>query len=147
MNPLSNRGLLAIAAVVDIALYSGSRNVLAKLLAARHDLPLRHLEPTLRALVQANILTAVRGQHGGYRLARERCAISAGEIVRVAQNLSDANPRTSDSELVKKVVEPAIGQSEALFLADLDALTIDDLCAQAEAAQSLEAERPARRPR
>ena len=53
---LSRRSLLSIAAVVDIALHSRPMPVSAKMLAGRHDLPPRHLETVLQALVRDGIL-------------------------------------------------------------------------------------------
>lgn len=44
---LSRKGILAIAAVIDVALNSKGRPVSAKALAGRHKLPPRHLEPVL----------------------------------------------------------------------------------------------------
>ena len=90
MNLLSRRSVLAIAAVVDVALYSRSAPVAAKGLAARHKLPPRHLETLLQGLVHAKILKGVRGPRGGYELARERRRITVGEIVRTAMSLSTA---------------------------------------------------------
>jgi Iron-dependent Transcriptional regulator len=84
--------MLAIAAVVDVALYARPTPVAAKSLAARHHLPPRHLETLLQGLVQANILKGVRGPRGGYELARERRKITVGEIVRTALALSAADP-------------------------------------------------------
>ena len=55
---VSRKGVLAIAAVVDIAIHARSRPVSAKALAARHKLPPRHLEPVLQALVRDGILKA-----------------------------------------------------------------------------------------
>ena len=81
---LSRRSLLAIAAVVDIALHARPTPVAAKLLASRHNLPPRHLETMLQALVRAGILKGVRGPRGGYEIARERRRITAGDIVRAA---------------------------------------------------------------
>ena len=69
---LSRRSLLSIAAVVDIALHSRPMPVSAKMLAGRHDLPPRHLETVLQALVRDGILKGVRGPRGGYELAKER---------------------------------------------------------------------------
>ena len=68
---LSRKGLLAIAAVIDVALHGKGRPVSAKALAARHALPARHLEPVLQALVRMGILRGIRGPRGGYELARE----------------------------------------------------------------------------
>ena len=70
----SRRSLLAIAAVVDIALHARPMPVAAKMLAARHNLPPRHLETVLQALVRQGILKGVRGPRGGYELAQERLA-------------------------------------------------------------------------
>src|SRR5471030_1433720 len=92
MNLLSRRSMLAISAVVDIALHSRPSPVAAKMLAARHRLPPRHLETLLQGLVHAKILKGVRGPRGGYELARERRRITIGEIVRTAISLSTADP-------------------------------------------------------
>jgi DNA-binding IscR family transcriptional regulator len=59
MSLLPRKGLLAIAAVVDVALNARDRPVSAKALAARHGLPPRHLEPVLQALVHDGILRGV----------------------------------------------------------------------------------------
>jgi Rrf2 family iron-sulfur cluster assembly transcriptional regulator len=140
MNILSRRSLLAIAAVVDVALYARPMPVAAKSLAARHHLPPRHLETLLQGLVQANILKGVRGPRGGYELARERRKITAGEIVRTAAALSAADPSEigGSSKLVKKVIEPAVRKAGDTFLAKLDAITVEDLCNEAVAAHILE---------
>lgn len=129
---LSQRGLLAIAAVVDVALHARPTPVAAKALAARHDLPPRHLETLLQTLVRANILKGVRGPRGGYELARERRRISMGEIVRAALSESDDRDKPR-SRLVDAVIEPLVADASGVFLQALDAITVDDLCRRAEA--------------
>jgi Rrf2 family protein len=143
MNLLSRRSLLAIAAVVDIALHSRPSPVAAKALAARHKLPPRHLETLLQGLVHAKILKGVRGPRGGYELARERRRISVGEIVRTSVGLSTADPDDigSRSKLVEKVIEPAVRKAGESFLANLDAITVEQLCEDAEKAQILAEEK------
>jgi len=89
MKLLPRRSVLAVAAVVDVALHSRSEPVSAKALAARHQLPPRHLETLLQGLVHANIFKGVRGPHGGYQLARERQHITVGrDITRETKELS-----------------------------------------------------------
>ena len=83
------KGLLAIAAVIDVAIHANSRPVSAKALAARHQLPPRHLEPVLQALVRDGILKGIRGPHGGYELGRERDRITADDILRAAITADD----------------------------------------------------------
>src|SRR5881296_2469682 len=84
MQLLPRKGILAIAAVIDIALNARGRPVAAKSLAHRHRLPPRHLEPVLQALVRHGILKGVRGPRGGYELAREQRSITVDDILRAA---------------------------------------------------------------
>lgn len=132
MVPTSRRSLLAIAAVVDIALHARPTPVAAKALAERHKLPPRYLETVLQALVRQGILKGVRGPRGGYELARERRRITAGDVVRAAlSEPSSDDPPSPDSRLVQEVVAPVVDRAGAAALAELDAVTIDDLCSRA----------------
>ena len=134
MNLLSRRSVLAIAAVVDIALYSRTSPVAAKALAARHNLPSRHLETLLQGLVHAKILKGVRGPRGGYELGRERRKITVGEIVRTTSNLSTADPENlgEHSKLLEQVIDPAVRKAGEPFMVKLDAISVADLCQEAE---------------
>ncbi len=131
---LSPRSLLAIAAVVDIAVHARPAPVAAKMLSARHNLPPRHLETVLQALVRAGILKGVRGPRGGYELARERRRITAGDIVRAAMTATgeDNLPPLPESRLVDQVVGPLVSRATDAFLATLDGTTVEDLCREAE---------------
>jgi Rrf2 family transcriptional regulator, iron-sulfur cluster assembly transcription factor len=131
MARLSEKSLLAVAAVVDVALHARGHPVAAKALAERHGLPPRHLEPVLQALVHAGILKGVRGPRGGYELARERRRISVAEIVRIAEAANQERPQAMPS-LVGKVIVPAVAEAEASFETALSAVTIDRLCQSAE---------------
>ncbi|HWG06708.1 MAG TPA: Rrf2 family transcriptional regulator [Beijerinckiaceae bacterium] len=130
---LSRRSLLAVAAVVDVALHARPAPVAAKALAARHDLPPRHLETLLQTLVRAGILKGIRGPRGGYELARERRRITAGDIVRavLSEPSEDDAASASKSVLIDRIVEPAIEKAGVGFLAALDAITVDELCHRA----------------
>jgi Rrf2 family protein len=131
---LSRRSLLAIAAVVDIALHARPSPVSAKAMAARQNIPHRHLETVLQALVRHGILKGVRGPRGGYELARERRRITAGDIVRAAMSATgeDGLPALPTSHLVEEVIGPAVKGASQAFLAELDRFTVDDLCRRAQ---------------
>lgn len=131
MARLSEKSLLAVAAIVDIAIHSRGQPVAAKALAERHNLPPRHLEPVLQALVHAGILKGVRGPRGGYELARERRRISVAEIARVAETTGAENA-AHIPVLVEKVVQPAVASAEQSFEVALSAVSIDELCREAE---------------
>jgi Rrf2 family transcriptional regulator, iron-sulfur cluster assembly transcription factor len=96
---LSRRSMLGIAAVVDIAMHARPGPVAAKLLAARHHLPPRHLETLLQALVRSGILKGVRGPRGGYELAKERRKITAGDVVRHSSRTTISSSRNRGSSM------------------------------------------------
>jgi len=130
---VSRKGVLAIAAVIDVAMNSENRPVSAKALAARHKLPPRHLEPVLQALVRDGILRGIRGPHGGYELAREHRHITAEDILRAASNTDDDSDdlTAQPSSLVSDVVQPALAEAERTFSAALGRINIDDMTRRA----------------
>jgi Rrf2 family protein len=133
MGLLSRKGLLAIAAVIDVGLNARVRPVSAKALAVRHGLPARHLEPVLQAMVRVGILKGIRGPRGGYELARERRRITADDILRAAGTIEDATaPAAAGSALHNEVVIPAVGQAERAFSIALSRINLDDLMGKAE---------------
>src|SRR5471030_2003429 len=129
---VSRKGILAIAAVIDVAIHAHGRPVSAKALASRHKLPPRHLEPVLQALVRDGILKGVRGPHGGYELARERKRITAEDILRSVGSAEDAGePPLPASTLVNAVVRPALAEAERAFSVALGRISVDDMAKQA----------------
>ena len=133
MSLLPRKGLLAIAAVIDVALNARERPVSARKLAARHNLPPRHLEPVLQALVHEGIFHGIRGPRGGYELARERERISVADILRVAGSDDDAAlGGAKGSRILDDVVLPALTDAERRFTAALSQLSVADLARRAE---------------
>lgn len=131
MNFLARRQTLAIAAVLDIAMHARGAPVAAKALAARFDVPARHFETLLQALVKSHILKGLRGPKGGYELARERRRISLADILRAIEPDNDGSPLA----LVEKLIDPAIAPASAAFLVKLEDIHIAQLCASMNPAQ------------
>jgi len=133
MSLLSRKALLAIAAVIDVALNARGKLVSAKDLASRHDLPARHLEPVLQALVRKGVLNGVRGPHGGYELGRELRRITVDDILKAAGSINEDDATAiPGSDLLRQVVMPAIAQAEKTFVAALSRITVEDLARRAE---------------
>ena len=132
MSLLPRKGLLAIAAVIDVALNARERPVSARKLAARHNLPPRHLEPVLQALVHEGIFNGIRGPRGGYELARERKRITVADILRIAGNDEVTPGGAKGSRILDEVVVPALADAERSFAAALAQLSIEDLAGRAE---------------
>ena len=133
---LSKKCLLALEAVVDIAYNARPEPVQSKEITQRQGIPQRYLEQVMQQLVRAGILRGVRGPRGGYRLARERRRITAGEIVRVVTDLEarEEGALNGGSEIGEKIVRPMLTQIQDDLMERLDAITIEDLCRDAEQA-------------
>jgi Rrf2 family iron-sulfur cluster assembly transcriptional regulator len=138
MSLLPRKGLLAIAAVIDVALHAHGQPVAAKALASRHWLPPRHLEPVLQALVRQGVLKGVRGPRGGYELAREPSRITANDILRAIGTVEDGNGNgmATKSPLLAEVVMPALAQAEGVFSGALGHINIEDLVTAAREQQN-----------
>lgn len=124
----------AVEAVLDIAYNGGGRPVQSKDIGQRQGIQPRYLEPVLQALVREGILVGVRGPRGGYRLARERRQVSLGDVVRVLQSLESSDElldRPARSQLGDKVVRPRLRGLQDEWLARLDQVSFDELCAEA----------------
>src|SRR5215475_6380303 len=136
MLKLSRKTLLALEAVIDIAFNARPEPVQAKEITARQGVPQRYLEQVMQQLVRAGVLKGVRGPRGGYRLAKERRRITVGEVVRVAESLDDEESETAAprSDLGSRIVGPLIASLQDEVMRRLDAISIEDLCAQARAA-------------
>jgi Rrf2 family transcriptional regulator, iron-sulfur cluster assembly transcription factor len=136
---LPRKGVLAIAAVVDVAVNARGGPVSAKALAARHQLPPRHLEPVLQALVRDGILKGIRGPRGGYELAREYNQITAEDILRSASRIDENDdPPLPISNLVHRIVQPALAKAEKHFSAALGQISVEEM---ARLAKSLDKSR------
>jgi Rrf2 family iron-sulfur cluster assembly transcriptional regulator len=137
MLKLSRKTLLALEAVIDIAFNGRPEPVQAKEITARQGVPQRYLEQVMQQLVHAGVLKGVRGPRGGYRLAKERRRITVGEVVRIAESLEDGEEGeavTPRSELGTRIVTPLIASLQDEVMSRLDAISIEDLCAQAREA-------------
>jgi Rrf2 family protein len=135
MTLLPRKGLLAIAAVVDVALQTDGRPISAKILATRHGLPPRHLESVLQSLVRDGILKGVRGPHGGYELARDRRGVTASDILRAAVTVDESQEARQDvqgSDLMLRVVMPVLSVAEQEFGRALSRINLEDMARHAE---------------
>src|SRR4029077_7740311 len=130
---LPRKALLAVAAVIDVAMQDHGQPISAKTLAAHNGLPPRHLEPVLQALVRCGILKGIRGPRGGYELARDRRRVTANDILRAAGTVEEADVKQAGSELLIKIVLPAMANAEQEFGIALARISLEDLALEAQA--------------
>src|ERR1700757_4037622 len=130
---LPRKAILAVAAVIDVATQEHGKPISAKALAARHSLPPRHLEPVLQALVRCGILNGIRGPRGGYELARDRRHVTANDILRAAGTVDEEDVQQAGSELLNRVVLPAMANAEQEFGVALARINLEDMARDAQA--------------
>lgn len=82
---ISTKGRYAMRLMVDVAVNAQESPTSLKDIAQREHMPLKYLEQLVRSLTRNELLKSVRGQHGGYLLARAASSISAGDILRAAE--------------------------------------------------------------
>ena len=86
--------------------------------------------------MRAGILNGKRGPRGGYRLGRDQTSITLGEVVRVVRKLeaeTEPNDPAIGSPLAHEVVWPMWEKLRDDMMAQLDNITIAELCQRARA--------------
>ena len=82
---ISTKGRYALRMMLDIAQNQSTGFVTLKDIAQRQEISKKYLEQIALQLSQANVLRAVRGHQGGYRLIREPAEYTALEVLRIAE--------------------------------------------------------------
>ena len=80
----TTKGRYAMRLMAYIAGYP-ERKVALKEVAENEDISLKYLEQLAHDMVQAGLLSSVRGHGGGYTLERDASEIKAGDILRAAE--------------------------------------------------------------
>lgn len=82
---VSTKGRYALRVMIDIAENSGGKFVPMKEVSVRQEISQKYMEKIMPALVSHNMVEAVHGKGGGYRLTREEQSYSVGEILRATE--------------------------------------------------------------
>ncbi len=91
MLKISTRGQYALLLMTDLAEQNPEKFVPLKLLAHRHNLSTKYAEQILMQLSKTGLVLGLRGNNGGYKLARKPEQYKAGEILRAMEG--DLSPR------------------------------------------------------
>lgn len=83
---ISTKGRYALRVLIDMAEHRTDGYIPLKEIAARQNISEKYLESIVKSLVQAGILTGLRGKGGGYRLgvAPEKCTV--GRVLRLTES-------------------------------------------------------------
>lgn len=82
---ISTKGRYALRVMVDLALYSNGEYITLKDISARQEISVKYLEQVIQTMNRAGFLHSLRGNNGGYKLAKSASDITAGDILRAAE--------------------------------------------------------------
>ena len=82
---VSTKGRYALRLMIDLARQEPGTPIPLEQIAQRQEISKKYLEQIALQLSQSNMLRAVRGHQGGYRLIREPSEYTALEILRIAE--------------------------------------------------------------
>ena len=80
---LTSRSEYALLALVYLARHEADGYVAVHAIAAAQEIPPKFLEQILLTLKRSRYVRSLKGQHGGYRLARPAVSITLAEVIRL----------------------------------------------------------------
>lgn len=81
----STKGRYALRVMIDLAVYSNRDYIALKDIAKRQEISLKYLEQVISLLNKAGFLQSMRGNNGGYKLAKNPKEYTAGDILRATE--------------------------------------------------------------
>lgn len=82
---ISTRGRYALRVIIDLAERGSEAYIPLKDIAARQDISQKYVEGIMTQLSKNNLVEAVHGKNGGYRLNKAPAEYTIGEILRVTE--------------------------------------------------------------
>ena len=102
MLKISTKGQYALLIMTELAESEQDKFIPLKLLSHRHNLSTKYLEQILIQLSKSGLVIGLRGNNGGYKLAKKAEDYTVGEILRAMEG--DLNPRSpSESNTLSSV--------------------------------------------
>lgn len=82
---ISTKGRYALKVMMDIALHDNGEFISLKDISSRQNITVKYLEQIVSGLNKSGFLLSMRGNNGGYRLAREPKDCNIGDILRTVE--------------------------------------------------------------
>ncbi len=102
MLKISTKGQYALLLMADLAEQDPEKYIALKLISHRHNLSAKYAEQILMQLSRTGLVIGLRGNNGGYKLARTPDKYTAGEILRAMEG--DLSPKgVSENNTVSSV--------------------------------------------
>ncbi len=130
---LTSRSEYALLALVHLARHSGDGFISVQTIADAQGIPPKFLEQILLLLKRARLVQSLKGQKGGYRLARPANKVTLAEVIRlidgalaptesVSKYFYEATPIERERKLIRVFKE-----IRDFVSASLERTTLDDV--------------------
>lgn len=82
---VSTKGRYALRTMIDLTVNENGSPIPLKDIATRQNISLKYMEQIISLLIKAKLVKSVRGNNGGYLLAKPSMQYTAGDILRAAE--------------------------------------------------------------
>jgi len=128
---LSTKGRYGTRAMLDLAIYFGKEPVSLKDIAKRQEISERYLENIMVKLVSGGLARSVRGQKGGFTLAKSPDEIRLSEVVQVLEGPIAPVECVDNPKLCNRSADCVTieiwGRLKKVMLDLLDSITLQDM--------------------
>ena len=130
---ISQKAKYALRALIALCKAPPEASIMIAEISRTQAIPKKFLEQILLELKRAGIVGSKRGPQGGYSLAGQAGSIRLGDVIRALEGpmlLSDGAEKSEGGvvEVTEAIFRDLSRRVEACF----DAVTLADICAQAE---------------
>lgn len=124
---ISTRGQYALLIMTDLAEVESGKYISLKLLSHRHNFSVKYLEQILILLSKKGLVLSLRGNNGGYKLAKPAREYSIGEILRTTEGELTSRADT-ENNTVSNVGNEIFWKSFDKVIQDfVDGITLEQL--------------------
>jgi Rrf2 family protein len=129
---ISTRGVYALEAMLALGSQPAGERVSIRQISEQTGLSDSYLEQIFALLKRGGLLVSLRGNHGGYYLARPASTITVGDIVRAAEGsltpVNCADPSAHGCERYRDCLSrPVWSLMEQEIAKFVDEITLEDL--------------------
>ena len=129
---ISTKGRYGLTIMIELAKKHGEGPISLKSIAQAQSLSEHYLEQLIAPLRNAGLVKSIRGAYGGYLLANEPSAITAGDIIRVLEGPISPVEVLDDEEPAKRELWIRIRDAVKEVL---DNTTLEDLASYTDGDQ------------
>lgn len=121
---ISTKGRYGLTIIVELGKRYGEGPVPLRKIAEEHTLSEAYLEQLMPLLRNGSLVKSIRGAYGGYKLTKEPCEMTAGEVIRLLEGPIQLVEGLEKEQIPQQALWIKISEAVRQVL---DTTTIEDL--------------------